>query len=459
MNAPVHYQLTGRTAADISDAVEREIRLGRLRAGDQLPPVRGLAADLGVSPGTVAAAYRTLRLRGMAVGDGRRGTHVAPGLSSRWLPPATPPTPAVVRPPAGRLQAGRGRDLATGNPDPDLLPDLGPHLRKVAGAAGHGGRLYGEAAQRADLVELAQAQLTADGIPAGALAVVGGALDGIERVLQAYLRPGDTVVVEDPGYPGVLDLVGALGLVARPVPVDDEGLDAGGLEQALAARVDAVVVTPRAQNPTGAALSEARGDELRSVLRRHPDALVIEDDHAGLVAGAPCVTLTDERHHWAVVRSVSKALGPDLRLAVLAADDLTVARVEGRRQLGAGWVSHLLQQLVVALWSDLAVMAGCVRAAEIYRERRVALIDGLAGYGLCAHGASGLNVWVPVPEEQPVAAGLLAAGWAVAAGERFRRRSGPGVRITTAALSPADAAVVAAEVAWALVPAGRTRLG
>src|ERR1700694_2952095 len=86
VNAPIRYQPEGRTAAAISGHVEREIRVGRLRPGDRLPAVRNLAADLGISPGTVAAAYRTLRSRGIATGDGRRGTRIAPGLASQLMP-------------------------------------------------------------------------------------------------------------------------------------------------------------------------------------------------------------------------------------------------------------------------------------------------------------------------------------------------------------------------------------
>jgi DNA-binding transcriptional MocR family regulator len=451
VNAPIRYQLAGSTAAEICASAERQLRAGRLKAGDRLPPVRDLAGQLGVSPGTVAAAYRTLRLRGMTVGEGRRGTRVA-SQPAVTVSPVSLPRPVV--PPGVR-------DLASGNPDPSLLPDLRPYLRQLSrAAAGDIGRLYGEPAHLPALTDLARSQFVADGVPAGALAVVGGALDGVERALQAHLRPGDQVIVEDPGYPGVLDLIGALALVAVPVPIDEEGLRPSEFDRALAAGAQAAVVTPRAQNPTGAALTASRARQLQAVLRRHPDALVIEDDHAGVVSGAPAVTLAQPRRaRWAVARSVSKVLGPDLRLAVVAGDDATIALIEGRRQLGAGWVSEILQRLVLALWSDPSVTALMARAASAYAARRTALVDALAEVGVAARGASGFNVWVPVPEEQAVVSRLLAEGWAVTAGETFRRRSGPAVRITVARLLPADAPAVAALVATAVRPGPVTRLG
>jgi len=274
-------------------------------------------------------------------------------------------------------------------------------------------------------------------------------------VLQAHLRPGDRVAVEDPGYLAVFDLVAALGLVAEPVAIDDAGPRPDDLARALRTRVDAFIMTPRAQNPTGAALDAPRARELRAVLARHPDVLVVEDDHAGPVSGVPAVSLCDDRARWAIVRSVSKSLGPDLRLAILAGDATTVARVEGRQSVGTGWVSHLLQDLVTALWSDAATEAVLERAAKTYAARRAALLRALSAQGIDAHGRSGLNVWVPVPEEAAVVTALAQAGWAVRAGERYRLRSGPAVRITIAALPPRDAERLAAALAGILRPEGR----
>src|SRR5262249_28047825 len=156
---------------------------------------------------------------------------------------------------------------------------------------------------------------SADGIPADFLLVVGGAMDGIERTLVAHLRPGDRVGVEDPGYPPVVDLLLALGLVPHPLAGDDRGILADELQAGLRGRLAALVLTPRAQNPTGSALDEGRARELGELLAERPDVLVIEDDHGGPVSGAAACTLCrDAPDRWAVIRSFSKSLGPDLRL-------------------------------------------------------------------------------------------------------------------------------------------------
>jgi DNA-binding transcriptional MocR family regulator len=439
MNVPARYHPAGGSAREIAASVETAVRGGGLGPGDSLPTVRDLAGELGVSPGTVAAAYAELRRRGVVVTAGRRGTRVR----------GRPPLPAQ---PVAPSRAGV-RDLAAGAPDPELLPALGPVVARLALPA----RLYGEAPNLPALVELARGQLDRDGVPPGPVAVVSGALDGIERVLVAHTRPGDRVAVEDPGFPPVFDLLAALGLTPEPVRLDRAGPARGALRRALEARAVAFVVTPRAQNPTGAALGAGRAAELAEVLDGYPEVLVVEDDHAGQVAGAAYRTLTAGRRRWAVVRSVSKALGPDLRLAVVGGDQDTVARVEGRQLLGPGWVSHLLQATVAALWADEATGRLLDRAAAAYAARRVALLAALAGHGISAVGDSGLNVWVPVPEEARAAAALLDAGWAVAAGERYRLRSPTAVRVTVATLrEPAEAERLAATLARALAPERRT---
>jgi len=237
-------------------------------------------------------------------------------------------------------------------------------------------------------------------------------------------------------------------LVAVPVAVDDEGFVPADLRRELPT-CKALIATPRAQNPTGAAFTARRARELRALLAPHPDLLLIEDDHAGPIAGAEYRTLTERtRANWAVVRSVSKSLGPDLRVALLAADARTHARVEGRQTLGIRWVSHILQRIVVALWRDRAPS----RAGRAYTERREALLRELGARGIAAHGASGLNVWIPVAEESATVQALLQRGWGVKAGERYRLAAAPAIRVTIATLAPKDALRFAEDLAEIVRP-------
>jgi DNA-binding transcriptional MocR family regulator len=268
-----------------------------------------------------------------------------------------------------------------------------------------------------------------------------------------------------------------------------------GLAAALDRGTSAVIFTPRAQAATGAAWDGARAAELRSVLDQHPSVAVIEDDHAGPVSGIPVhsvcgeVTRGDlargdlargdlargdlargdlargdlargdlarggalghgvrELDRWVNVRSVSKSLGPDLRLAVLAGDEATIGRVAGRQALGTGWVSFQLQETVADLWHDPAI----ANAARVYAGRRQALLAALASHDITVIGGrSGMNCWIPVTDEDRVTAAVTAAGWAVAPGRRFRIAAPPGVRICFATLTEAEAAPFAADLSRAL---------
>jgi DNA-binding transcriptional MocR family regulator len=440
------YRITAESAAELVQSIEAGVAGGALQPGAPLPSVRRLAAQVGLSPVTVAAAIAELRRRGVVLSEPRRGTRIGPGA-----PIGSSRAPLPV--PLG------ARDLSRGNPDPALLPDLGAALARCELAA----RLYGEPPALAGMLELAREQLLADDIPARHLCIASGAMDAIERVLQAHLRPGDRVAVENPGYAALYDLLRALGLVLEPVALDDRGMLVADLHAALARGALAAVITPRGQNPTGAALDSSRARELSAVIGEFPRTLVIEDDHLGPVAGAELrsVLSTGARpERWAATRSVAKALGPDLRLAVLTGDAQTIARVQGRQQCGPGWVSHILQGLVLALYSDPVVQALVVRASETYATRRERLLAELDRNAVRGHGASGLNVWIPVAEEAGTIGALMQRGWVVAPGEPYRLAgSAPAIRVTTATLTAPEAVKLAGDIAQVLAPSAFSRSG
>ncbi|WP_103514687.1 aminotransferase class I/II-fold pyridoxal phosphate-dependent enzyme [Streptomyces sp. SM10] len=423
------YGIAGGTAREISASVEHRVADGTLQPGASLPPVRRLAEELGVSAGTVAAAYKELRGRGVVVTLGRGGTVVAsaPAVTSR-------------RPP--RVPAGL-RDLAGGHPDPACLPVLAPPARVAPVPGSH------RASPRlATLEDAARAWFARDGVPTGSVTFAHGALDCIARLLSTELRPGDAVAVEDPGFHHLLDLVTASGLRMLPVTVDDEGIRPEALRTALRAGARALVCSPRGQSPSGARFTPGRRDQLLTVLGDFPEVLVVEDDHNADIAGADAVNLASGGlPRWAHVRTVSKHLGIDLRWAALASDPATLARHDGRMLLTSGWVSHILQATVEDLLTDPAVARLVAEAADTYTARRAALTAALQGHGIASHGVSGLNVWVPVRDESAVVNGLRTRGWWTAAGTRFRIASPPAVRVTTATLTPAEAAQLAQDFA------------
>ncbi|MBM9622838.1 aminotransferase class I/II-fold pyridoxal phosphate-dependent enzyme [Streptomyces zhihengii] len=432
------YRIAGRRASEIAASIERAVGDGGLDPGQLLPPMRELAATLGVNANTVAAAYRTLRERGVIETAGRRGSRVRPR-------PASTPRNAI------RVEAPPGvRDLGGGNPDRALLPPLREAFAAAAARHDEAPVLYGQGPVDPEFARLARAALDADGVPAGPLAVTSGALDAIERVLAAHLRAGDRVAVEDPGWGSLLDLVTALGFTAVPLGLDDEGPLPDDLERALAGGARAAVITDRAQNPTGAAVTAGRAAALREVLARYPDTLLVEDDHGHAIVEQELHALAGTTAHWAFVRSTAKAYGPDLRVAVVTGDTVTVDRVLGRLGLGPGWVSHILQQAVAGLWRSAAVDPAAV--ARAYGARRQALVDALARRGVASHGRSGMNVWIPVADETGVVTRLLGAGWAVAPGARFRLAAPPGVRVTVSTLTPEDIEPLATALAEACRP-------
>jgi len=420
------YRISGRTAHEITASVEDGVRLGAIPPDSHLPSVRGLASDLGVSPATVASAYQRLRQRGVVCTDGRRGTRVR----------TTPPI-AAVRSFSNVLVPSGIRDLADGEPDPLLLPDIAPVLRSLSTED----LRLGDLGPLPELLDYAKQQLIE--LPSDAVyTMVAGALDGIDRLLTSHLRPGDRIGVEDPGWSAALDVVAVHGLVPVPMPVDDEGPTPDGVRAAVEAGARAIVVTARAHNPTGASISGSRANALRPLIS---DVLLIEDDHAAGLTHLRLHPLSGSGSRWAFLRSASKPFGPDLRCAVLAGDAETIARVEGRLRLNSGWVSTILQRVFLQMWRHHDLTA----ARRLYDTRRSALLLALARRGIHAQGRTGINVWIPVADEVWAVASLREAGYAVAPGRLYRVRSEPGVRVTISALPEPEAEAFADAVAAA----------
>jgi len=418
----LHNYIHERTAVKMAEEVENLVKAGKLRPGDRLPSVRELAKDLNVSPATVSAVYKKLNARGIVYSRGRGGTFISPH-----------PLPLLPR---GMPVNQQLRNLADGNPDPELFPPLKPILEKIDPSP----VLYGVPDRNEDLMALLEKRWREEDVSVGDYCVVNGALDGMERVFKEFLRPGDRVLVEDPGFVNVFHLATSMGLVFMPVEIDQEGMLPGALEKACHSGAEAIVITPRAQSPTGAALSAERAEQLKAVLKKYPDIFLIEDDHASWITDAKLYPLhSPDRDKWVYIHSLAKALNPDLRIAFMTGDDASISRVRERLITGERWVSHLLQRMVLEMISDADVLAYLDKVTNTYKQRRISLLDALKAQGIEAMGRSSFNVWIPVPEEVSVVNALAQKGWAVSAGERFRISSPPAIRVTTATITPTEA--------------------
>ncbi|KRC48810.1 GntR family transcriptional regulator [Nocardioides sp. Root79] len=422
------------TAKGLAAAIGRAVRDGVLSPGDRLPPIRDLAHELALSPTTVSAAWALLTRAGTLRTAGRRGTVVADTSAPR----------------AGRYQqalehpAAFPLDLSTGVPDEELLPALGDALRALTTAGTPHSYLDDPV-----LPELRTALLASWPYEPEALIVVDGAMDALELVLRPRIQYGDRVVVEHPGFPPLIDLLEALGAVVVGVSLDDEGILPSDLSAALAEPVAAVVLQPRAQNPTGISMSAARAAALAELLA-DGDVLVVEDDSASALGGPPPVTLAgflpDRTVH---VRSYSKSHGPDLRLAAVSGPAPVIDAVRHLRQLGQGWSSRLLQRILLHLLTDPESRAEVDRARATYAARRTAFVEALAAEGVEVGGVEGLNAWVPVHDQAAALVRLASQGIGVAAGSPFQvLPDSPHVRVTCG-LVREDLAEVAAAVAAA----------
>jgi DNA-binding transcriptional MocR family regulator len=122
-------------------------------------------------------------------------------------------------------------------------------------------------------------------------------------------------------------------------------------------------------------------------------------------------------------------------------------------------VSHVLQQIAAVWLADRSTASLLTRAQRLYTERRAALVEALADRGIAAAGDSGLGVWIPLADEAAAVSGLLVEGWSVSPGERYRFRTPPGIRVTTADLQPAEAERLAAALASLLRATSTTYAG
>jgi DNA-binding transcriptional MocR family regulator len=342
---------------------------GRLPVGVRLPPERELAGALGRSRTTAASAYDLLRESGYAASRQGSGTWTTlPGDAAEV--PAWAPEPV----PAGVI------DLA------HAAPSAPPQLHAAYAAAldelprylpGTGYDYRGVPALRDRLAE----RFTARGLPTtpDQILITNGALQAVRLALSMYVGAGDRVLVEQPGYPGGLDIVTDLGARAVPVPVHDGwgGPDSEGLVTAVRQTAPrAAYLIPDFQNPTGALLPDDQRALVAQALAENHTAAVIDESLVELslesdAMPTPFATFATTEP-VVTVGSASKVFWGGLRIGWLRSDSVTIRRLAAlRARLDLS--SPILEQLACAHLVDQLPEVRAHRVVQL-RERRDALV-------------------------------------------------------------------------------------
>lgn len=339
----------------LADALRAAIVAGDLAAGARLPAERVLAAQLSVSRSTVVVAFDRLRSEALLVSRQGSGTCVSPQLR-RPLGDGTVPGgtgQAVFR----RLVEGPGELISLTCAIPPCHPAVAEALTGLT-PADLAGPLARTGYHPLGLPELRQALAdlhTRDGVPTRPeqILVTTGAQQALNLAAALFVRPGDTVVVESPGFPGVLDVFRAAGARLVPVGVDAEGGRVDEIDR-LARRgpVAAIFVMPSFHNPVGVAMSGSRRRRL-AALATELGVPVIEDnamEHARLGVTPPPPVGAMGDGPVVTVGSLSKVLWGGLRLGwVRASEELVgrLVRVKVVHDLGTGVVGQLVAARLV----------------------------------------------------------------------------------------------------------------
>jgi DNA-binding transcriptional MocR family regulator len=391
-----------------------------LQTNQRMPTVRILSSRLGVSYGMISTIYHQLGVAGYLMMRGRRGTFVL-SRNNDWT---------NLRQPSSNSEDGTVlQDLSLGTPDISLLPGINRFLIMQGQRTAYIGS-YDESSILSPLAELFRSNWP---YPVQALTVVSGAMDGIERVLRICEAEGSVILLENPTYPPIIHLVQQCCATAVGIEMDEFGVTPSSLESAIDdchaqhRRISAIILQPRAQNPTGTTTTPERLHRLADVImERYPNGgeqrrpLIIEDDHSGSISTAMAMSMgafiPDETVR---IQSFSKTHGPDLRLAALSGPETIVESLIRERKLGVGWVSKLLQELLYMMLADSRTNAQILRARREYESRRSMLRDALHREGVDLPEGDGLNMWLPVHDEDAAFDYLLAKGIKVRRGSDF----------------------------------------
>ena len=424
----------------LASHVQQRIRNGALPAGTRLPTVRQLAQQLGVTRLTVHSAYAELQSGGWIEATVGRGTFVAQRLTDLVAPLVDnlgrEVTPGGMLADLLRMTQIPGLSaLAKADPAIDLMPiQAWQRATEMALTAGGTSLMtyttpQGDVVLRSTLAETVRER----GIITSPdeMMITAGVTQGMALACEVLARPGDTILVEQPTYLGLLNIASARGLRPIGLPVDQHGLDPALVEAAVIAHRPAFLyVIPTFQNPSGSSMSHERREKLIEIAERH-QLTIVEDDIYGRLnysgSNIPALKSLDLSGRVIYLTSFGKNLMPGLRLGFAIAEPNLIQRMVFARQ-ALDICSPLLTQRALAIFIEQGWWHGHIkRMLPRYRERRDALLQALTRYfpqnTAWTTPQGGFSCWVTLPKDISVTdlyLSAIARGVAFAPGEVFK---------------------------------------
>lgn len=377
----------------IADCLSEDIKNGRLRKNDKLPPQRNLAYDLGVSLNTISRAYAEAERRGLVYAEVGRGTFIRDPGPVRLTKFIDTPRPTeedevidltmnlpVVGPAVTELER--------------QLPDIGRHA-SLSELLDYRTEKSTDRHKKAGADWISRIGLSV--LPEDITITVGGQ-QALLVSLMATTRPGDILLVEELTYPAILQIAKQLGLKVTPVPMDEFGLCPEALTQICTNMAAKVLYTmPTLQSPTTRTMPEERRREIAKIARDH-DLMIIEDDVFGylpLSRPLPLAAFAPERTLF--ITSLSKSVAPWLRVGYLVAPK--------SRQNAARTAVHMACWVPPPLMTEIAtnwILNGSAEHLTRWQQQEAQTRQKIAAKcleGIPYHAdPHGLHLWLPLAE-------------------------------------------------------------
>jgi DNA-binding transcriptional MocR family regulator len=375
----------------IVEALEADVRAGKVRPGDRLPPQRAIADALGVDLTTVTRAFNEARRRGLVDAQAGRGTFIRDGVETERLgdrPGAAPLIDLSMNIPPQPAAAGLQKAIPKGITDLLANPRGMLHLNYQESTGCEPDRL----------AAAAWLGRTMDPIPPSRILVAGGAQAALFAICESQLRAGDIVAAGATTYPGLKAAATQRGLVLAALAMDEGGLIPDAFEQACREKAPkALYVIPSIDNPTTATLSEERRRDLIAIARRHHVFIIEDDPYAPLrpeVLPAFVTLAADITWH---IATLSKCATPALRVAYVVAPNNTQAlRLAGVLRVTTLMAPPLMASLASRWIADgeLDAIARAIREESAERQKLAARILGDVNFAADPHGH---HLWLPMP--------------------------------------------------------------